>query len=284
MRKVALVLVISVIVVSGAQAANFSPGAGGGGMNVVPSGRTVVWSEPANLDGFIASSEVISEYDFETELANDFTVTDELGINIARWWGGYFNGYGCSDIGYGTHWNLRFYEDGGCTPSTVLYEQVNAPASETYVSCQGGFYPIFQYQVDVLSFAPQANVLYWFGAQAADHVYPPQVGRLASASVVGCDSALKSAYLGYPDWTSVGDVFGVWFDVSQEFEGYNIPPPDWGACCIGDQGECEIVYTEAECEDLGGQWQGLYVHCQPNPCTVDPVKETTWGQIKHQYK
>jgi hypothetical protein len=284
MRMGALVLVLGVVAAGGAQAADLSPGAGGGGMNVVPSGRWVVWSEPANLDGVVASSEVISEDGFETETANDFVLNEDIRISRARWWGAYWSVVDCNDIGYATHWNLRFYEDGGCLPSAVVYEQVNVPASETYVSCQSGLYPICKYEAENLSFDPQIYVRYWFGAQASDHGSPPQVGRLASAAVVGCESAFKSEYFGYYDWVPVSDPFGQSFDVSQEFEGGDIPPPDWGACCIGDQGECEIVYTEAECEDLGGQWQGLYVHCQPNPCTVDPVEETTWGQIKHQYR
>ena len=284
MRKVALVLVWIAVVAGGAQAANPSLTAGGGGMSVLSGDRDAVWSEPPNFDGLLASSEVIGVYGLQTEIANDFYVAGSVTIGIARWWGGYYNNYGCSDIGYATNWNLRFYDDGGCIPNSVVYEAVGVASNETYVYCQSGIYPIFKYQYDGVSLPVQANTLYWFGAQAADHTFPPQVGRVASAGVVSCDTVFKSAYFSYPDWTPAIDVFGVAFDASQEFEQGGIPPPDRpGACCVGDQGECQVVYG-GECYYLGGEWMGEGTDCDPNPCTVDPVKDTSWGQIKNIFR
>jgi hypothetical protein len=232
MRKVALVLVLSCVAAGGALAVNPSLSAGGGGMNVLDTGRTVVWSEPPNLDGLIASSEVIGQFALETELANDFFLPGDYWIAIARWWGGYYNNNGCSDIGVATNWNLRFYDDGGCVPLNTISETMGVFANETFVYCQGGFYPIFKYEDTALSLQLQANTLYWFSAQAADHAFPPQCGRVASADVVGCDTVFKSAYFSYPDWTPGIDVFGVAFDASQEFEEYHIVPTErttWGA-------------------------------------------------------
>ena len=157
-------------------------------------------------------------------------------------------------------------------------------SNETFVYCQSGIYPIFRYEVENLGFNSQANTLYWFGAQAADHAFPPQCGRVASAAIVGCDTVFKSAYFGYPDWTPAIDVFGVAFDASQEFEAFTIPPPDWGACCIGDQGECQEVGSEGACENLGGEWQGYYVPCSPNPCEVSPANDSSWGRIKSLFR
>jgi len=51
-----------------------------------------------------------------------------------------------------------------------------------------------------------------------------------------------------------------------------------GACCVDT--ECSIT-TEAECQ---GQWQGQNTTCDPNPCDVNPTEETTWGQIKANYR
>ena len=78
-------------------------------------------------------------------------------------------------------------------------------------------YPIFRYEVSV-ELPCQANTLYWFGAQAADHTFPPQCGRVAAGAITACDSVFKSAYFAYPDWTPAIDVFGIAFDASQEFE------------------------------------------------------------------
>ena len=77
-------------------AGNPTPYAGGGGPPViVESGRDVCWSEPADLNGLIASSEVIGEFGLESEIANDFLLTTDATITLARWWGGYYNGNGC---------------------------------------------------------------------------------------------------------------------------------------------------------------------------------------------
>ncbi len=221
MRKVALVLVLGFIAAGGALAINpILSGGGGGSSNVLNSGRNVVWSEPPDLEGLIASSEVIGQFGLETEIANDFYVARDTDVGLARWWGGYYNNNGCGDIGVATNWNLRFYDDGGCVPLSVLAETVGALANETNIYCQGGLYPIFEYNDYTICIYATANTLYWFSAQASDHAYPPQCGRVASASVVGCDSVFKSAYFSYPDWTPSIDVFGFSFDASQEFENY----------------------------------------------------------------
>jgi hypothetical protein len=232
MKKIAFVLALSFVVAGSALAINPSLMAGGGGtQNIVNSGRNVVWSEPVDLEGLIASSEVIGQFALETEIANDFYLTSDATLCLARWWGGYYNNNGCSDVGIATNWNLRFYDDGGCVPLSTVAEYLGAFANETNVYCQGGFYPIFVYQVGV-SVPVTANTLYWFGAQAADHAFPPQCGRVASGGVVGCDAVFKSAYFSYPDWTPGIDVFGVAFDASQEFEANCDTPTNsttWGA-------------------------------------------------------
>lgn len=59
------------------------------------------------------------------------------------------------------------------------------------------------------------------------------------------------------------------------------PPPPLGACCF-DQ-VCEFL-TENMCDTLGGEWQGADIPCDPNPCIPTPTFETTWGQIKSNYR
>jgi len=235
MKKIAFVVAMSFVVAGSALAINPSLLAGGGGtQNIVNSGRNVVWSEPADLEGLIASSEVIGSVGLETEIANDFFLTADNTIVTAKWWGGYWNNNSCADIGYATNWNLRFYDDGGCVPLTTLAEWVGAFANETNIYCQGGLYPIFEYKACGLDFPITANTLYWFGAQVADHVFPPQCGRVAAGFVTGCDTVFKSVYFSYPDWTPGIDVFGVAFDASQEFydsDECTVPTTNttWGA-------------------------------------------------------
>lgn len=55
------------------------------------------------------------------------------------------------------------------------------------------------------------------------------------------------------------------------------PGPPEGACCIGV--DCTIT-TQDGCQ---GNWLGAGTVCVPNPCAV-PVEESSWGQIKANYR
>jgi hypothetical protein len=262
---------------------------GSGPPNVVPSGRDVCWSEPADLNGLIGSSEQILSLGLETELANDF-VPNAGCVQHVTWWGGYYNNSTPCVSGTATPgFNLKFYTDAGCVPAgapTAVVVVTGGLFTETSVGCQLGVFPMFKWDADV-GVAVTAGNLYWFGAQMIDHAYPPQAGRLAAAVVTYCDTVFQSAYFGFPDWTPAVDVFGVAFDCSQEFTCLDAgcigpPPPDYpGACCFG--GDCRILYGE-ECYTQGGQWQGDNTVCDPNPCTTVPTKSTTWGKIKGSYR
>jgi hypothetical protein len=58
------------------------------------------------------------------------------------------------------------------------------------------------------------------------------------------------------------------------------PPPPEGACCDGPV--CYIA-TQEDCEANGDMYMGDDVPCDPNPCPV-PVENSTWGQIKANFK
>jgi hypothetical protein len=234
MKKFAFVLALSLVFAGSALAINPSLNAGGAGpqqeYNSAPR-NDIVWSEPADVNGLIASSEDIPEFGLQSEIANDFVLTADANICVARWWGGYYNGNGCGESGVAPNWNLRFYSDAGCVPDAVLYEYLTANAHEASIGCQAGSYPMFEYWADVAVGAIGGN-LYWFGAQASGHVFPPQCGRLASMGVVNCESVFKSAFFAFPDWVAAIDVFGVSVDFSQQFEtNCGVPTDDttWGA-------------------------------------------------------
>jgi hypothetical protein len=55
-------------------------------------------------------------------------------------------------------------------------------------------------------------------------------------------------------------------------------------CCFPD-GSCQIQTGEEECAAAGGEWRpDLGDSCDPNPCPPVPVEETTWGNIKTNYR
>ena len=220
MKKLALVLSLSMVLVGMAMAevpTAFGPAPGG---TSIGSGREVCWSEPPDPAGSIGSSEVIGAFALETEIANDFFFGGDSNVTMARWWGGFWNGDPIN-----VNWNLRIYDDGGCVPGAVLAEWLNVPSNQTPVDT----YYVWNYGI---TFAALGSTLYWFGAQAADHAFPPQCGRLATLLITQCDSVFKSVYFGYPDWTPAGDVFGYGYEASQEFEcggAVATDPTTWGA-------------------------------------------------------
>ncbi len=280
MKRVAIALALCFV--AGAARASPVPYVGGTGPpNVLPANPQAVWSEPPDLNGLIGSSEQILAFGLESELANDFV--GEGSIGLATFWGGYYNNSTPCQSGITTPgFNLKFYQDGGCVPGTLDAYIVATDFVEASVGCQQGVFPMFRWDV-YTSVSNVSGNLYWFGAQLRDHVFPPQGGRLAAGQVTGCDTVFQSAYFGYPDWTPAIDVFGVAFDCSQELQGYIVPPPPGGACCIGS--ECRMVDDAAECNGLGGQYQGDYSSCDPvNPCVPVPSKSTSWGKIKASYR
>jgi len=204
----------------------FSPA--NGNSNVVPGGRDICWSEPADLAAAKISSEIIAMFGLESELANDFVIAADNTISKAIGYGGYYNWIqGDPPI---TSLNWKFYSDGGCYPD-VLMDTFVGLGTQTFIGYDGFGYPTYKHELD-LSFDVLGNNIYWLGLQAADHPFPPQWGRQGASVVTNCDTLFKSAYFGYPDWVTAGDLVGAPYDAAQEFE---CGPPtatentSWGA-------------------------------------------------------
>lgn len=62
--------------------------------------------------------------------------------------------------------------------------------------------------------------------------------------------------------------------------GFTPCPGDAGACCLAS-GECEML-LETECVEQGGEFVGG--SCEIVTCGSTPVDETSWGQIKREYR
>jgi hypothetical protein len=164
----------------------------------------VCWSEEEDLHGYVISSNIVSEFELESECANDFVIDHDATVVEARWLGGYY----CYVPGDPLldSFNLRFYEDGGCVPGEVIAELIIPNnANETYVSEQDGCAYLYSYWYEV-SVPVAGGVRYWFGAQGGDHTFPPQWGRLATVEVIGCESMFWSPFFGYPDWTPISEM------------------------------------------------------------------------------
>ncbi len=233
MRMIAPILMILMAITACVAAAD-SPVSRGNASGrepvAAPGGRDVCWSEPGDLNGFLGSSEIISQFGLESEIANDFTAGEGL-ITKAIWWAGEYNpSIPCQQTWPTPGFNLRFYEDASCRPGTIIADLSITDFDEEFVTCPNGWDLAFKYTVDVaVEVVP--NALYWFGAQVKDHPFPGQGGRLTSVAVVGCEACGKSAYFGFPDWTPSSVIWSSPYDFGQEFEctqATAAKPTTWG--------------------------------------------------------
>ena len=77
------------------------------------------------------------------EIANDFYSSAPTTIYEVVWWGEYFN-----DDGTGPNvsaFNLRFYDDAGGVPGSIMAEYLGSTPTETIPLGQGPDGPIFEY-------------------------------------------------------------------------------------------------------------------------------------------
>jgi len=249
MKKFALVLALSVLVVGVVMAAPMKSVGPFGPHNPVGSSRTACYSCPADLNGLIASSELINEFGLATEFAGAFVPPSDW-VQYVTFWGGEYNGNGCGDPSVPT-FNMYFYNDGGCIPTgDPMCSVICVAPTITSVGCQGGSYPMWRYDAPYCINGTDnchtiANNLYWFVAQACDHTFPPQWGRLICDDLGPCgDGAFWSPYFGFPSWVPSSYVFGETANPSVEF-----------TCGQGS--------------------------CGPPPV---PAKNSTWGNIKGLYR
>ncbi len=259
LRKVCSVLVSVPLCVALAATASGDPPAllhRGPGGSPLPSSRDVLWLDNPDCSGNIATSEIIGSAGLTSEIAGDFVLSAPATIGKVTWWGGY---YGEFTVPVVQCFILRVYRDTGCVPGTLVYQTTTPDNAGETPECGTGNIYRYEYCLDL----PLAAGLYWFSAQACDHDFPPQWGRLGADEVQMCDSVFRSAYFGYPDWVPAGDVFGAPYDASQMFETQCFPT---SACCLST-GECYVV-GESDCGSMGGAWHSDWLTCDPNPCPV----------------
>jgi hypothetical protein len=280
MKKFFLAATLCLIAIrSMATPASYVPGTGQPDLVRCPD-QADCWCEPADLNGLIGSSEQILSLGLDSEIANDFAWPPNAGgIGTTVWWGAFFNNSTPCASGIVTPgFNLRFYSDDGCRPGAIAADLSITDFTEESIGCRAGVYPLFEWSTTTVVNIVEG--LYWFAPQMRDHAFAPQAGRLASASVVGCESVFRSAYFGFPDWTPVIDAFGVEVDFSQGFGGDPSSPE--GACCIGSQ--CRDL-SEGQCLAQGGRFLGQGTTCRlGNPCESTPAKSATWGSIRSAYR
>jgi hypothetical protein len=214
MQKLALFLAACAVAAGAAVADEepipFVPGPGG---DPWEGGREVVWIDNPDFASDGASSEVIDEYDLQSETASDLLVQTDTTIQKATWWGVYYH-YDGSHAAICFH--LRFYHDSQCRPEAEPFVEyiIDGDANETHADGGDMFSQYVYWHCICLELPPGQ---YWFTAQC-EHEFPPQWFRIGSDVVQLCECAFKSTFFSYPEWVPGSAVFGTAIDVSQMFE------------------------------------------------------------------
>lgn len=91
MKKASLMVMLAALCLGLAQAKTLSRMQAGTGTLVSSLGTArAMWSEPPDLNGLIGTSEIISQFGFETELAADIIPTESVIACVTRR-GGFFD-------------------------------------------------------------------------------------------------------------------------------------------------------------------------------------------------
>jgi hypothetical protein len=205
------------------------PGPGGAPADI---GREVLWIDNPDIAGNAITSEIIGEFDLESEYANDLFLEEAATIRKVTWWGVYWNGYDGNPTGAG--FNLRFYyDDGACFPEDPPFLEFLLPGDTCCERLFEGGDQYSQFAYELCLEQALAAGFYWFSPQMADHTFPPQWGRLGADMIRLCDGAFRSDYFSCPDWVSGPDFAGCECEGSQMFEDECAPTAtenvSWGA-------------------------------------------------------
>jgi hypothetical protein len=186
----------------------------------------VVWSQPPDLHGFKATSEIIAIYGLDTRIADDFELESDATIRTLVFWGGYYDWTGEDPD---PPFNIVFYSHFGCNPVDVLAAYDCLRAVRGFIGYDDYGDPTYEYTVDV-DFAATANTRYWCLVQACDHPYPPLWGRQQSTVNPLCE-AQYYMFGSPPEWMDMWDVFGVPWGASFELRTDTptpVQPTTWG--------------------------------------------------------
>jgi hypothetical protein len=160
------------------------------------------------------ASEVVGALGCESEVAADFVPLASSSDLTLEVYGGAF---GTGNLP--AYYSVRFYDDGGCTPSNLLAEFCVPAGVPVYCRTDSDGLPIYKYTFRQMSVLFIPGNLYWCSVRAADPHYPPQWGVEMDDVPVTCEAWFKaSCFPGYSEWTpmaqyahmtvSVGDSAG----------------------------------------------------------------------------
>ena len=242
----------------------------------LPEARDSFYCQTTSTDwnAFNASS------GFSSEMADDIPATyagqsvSEVTFYVAQWYGGWTPF---------TSITVNFY-DASCPPNQTADYSFEVPYGECTVEqvYAGSWYvySVFIYLPSVITIGTTTSIGGVVNQDWGQN--PPYCGLVTCDQVAGCGGYWAAEYWGYPRWSPFSDYLGYDMDVAYCLGYSGIPDDEYGACCFAD-GHCEVL-NPSGCDYYGGQYQGNYTPCDPNPCVPSQTKSTTWGQIRGAYR
>jgi hypothetical protein len=223
----------------------------------------LIWDQSLTTGIELISSQDDSAVPFNSRVADDFEVTDDVVLTEIEWWGGYYNGSGSF-----TSVNLEIYDDDDGPegdPGTGAVWSVSVPyadCDETYIGPLGSG-EMYKYHV-VLGGSDQFSLIggttYWLCIQPVMD-YPPQTGLTAQDQVNGGGVYFVSEYFGFPDWIQGWQVFLADYDIAFNLYGGSdsVPPTITGV---------NPKDADYPCGVPSDTWIGFHVEDDASGCDV----------------
>jgi hypothetical protein len=200
----------------------------------------IIWDNyPGGLLGNALSSQQDTAYPFDSQFADDFTLTgaNPYVVNGVHWNGTYWNGFpGNPNMGF----NILFYANvpggagdaddkptgGPADPSgTAILNQFMPLAATNETANPAGGANNFNYNTKLtVPFLALTNTRYWIGIQARQN-FQPQWGFAASNNDTGSTGKFGFPLLGNNYWADAAVVTGAPTDAAFRLQGFEVPEP-----------------------------------------------------------
>jgi len=237
---------------------------------------------------------------------NEFIGAGGDPITHIKFWGRYnLQGYDYHAVTPGSlhGFCIRFYDDpsqGGFCPDGTVPDALGAAVYDQYVDAAHfteeeiftGVVRNFNYCVELPApFYMAQDHWYWVMISADFDFTSYESGvtqwfhRMSPpGTALFCEPVINYSSTGdHQNWDAIWHAIGqaCWQGWDSSLKLYTNPVSQpTGACCVGS--ECSIE-TARDCGNMGGQYMGDNVPCDPNPCAT-PTKPSTWGKIKAGYR
>ena len=195
----------------------------------------LIWEQlPGTVSSHHLSSQYFTDFDQTSEVADDVRLDlgDNYTLDLAKWWGGYWNPGGTA---YDPEFTIYIYPDIGEEPAApysglhlVEYTIPSGTTSETYDPALD----LYFYETDIVTWVLEDGVKYWFVYQAhLDFGVQGQwgIGTPDEGVIWENDVWFTGDAFGYTTWQDGMSIFGFEIDIAHMLWGVGgLDASTWG--------------------------------------------------------